>query len=96
MIKYLTLEEILEIHDEMLIRFGGLAGIRDANLLHSVIETPKAAMFGQEMYPSIYEKAAIYLYLITRNHPFNDGNKRTAYVVTLLFLKATTRKFQLS
>jgi death on curing protein len=44
-------------------------------------------MFGLEMYPSIYEKAATYLYHIVRNHPFNDANKRTGHVATLIFLK---------
>ncbi len=40
-----------------------------------------------DLYPSIFEKAAAYLYHLVRNHPFNDGNKRTAYFVTLLFLE---------
>lgn len=92
MIHYLILEQVLEIHDEMLRLFGGLVGIRDINLLHSAIETPKLAVFGQELYPSVYDKAATYLYLITRNHPFTDGNKRTAYVSALVFLEGNNVK----
>jgi death-on-curing protein len=49
-------------------------------------------MFGQEMYPSIYEKAATYLYHIICNHPFNDANKRTGYAVTLVFLDVNGAK----
>lgn len=88
MIKYLILEEVEEIHREMLERYGGLPGIRDENLLCSAIEHPKMSIGGQELYPSIYEKAAAYLYHIARNHPFNDANKRTAAAVAIIFLKA--------
>jgi death-on-curing protein len=88
MIKYLTLEEVLEMHDAFIEKFGGLKGIRDANLLLSAIETPKAAIFGEELYPTVYDKAAIYLYNIVQNHPFNDGNKRTGFGVAYLFLRA--------
>jgi len=54
MIEYLTVEQVIEIHDEMINRYGGLQGIRDKNLLWSAVDASKAAMFGQEMYPSIY------------------------------------------
>lgn len=87
MIEYLTIEQVIELHDDMLKRYGGLPGIRDKNLLWSAIDAPKAAMFGQEMYPSVYEKAAAYLYHLVCNHPFNDANKRTGYAVMLVFLK---------
>jgi death on curing protein len=88
MIKYLTLEEVLEMHDAFLEKFGGLKGIRDVNLLLSAIETPKAAMFGEDLYPTVYDKAAAYLFHIVQNHPFNDANKRTGFGATYLFLKA--------
>jgi len=92
MIEYLTIEQVIELHDEMLKRYGGLAGIRDKNLLWSAIDAPKAAMFGQEMYPSVYEKAAAYLYHLVCNHPFNDANKRTGFAVTLVFLEVNSVK----
>lgn len=92
MIEYLTIEQVIELHDEMLKRYGGLPGIRDKNLLWSAIDAPKAAMFGQEMYPSVYEKAAAYLYHLVRNHPFNDANKRTGYAATLVFLEINNIK----
>jgi death-on-curing protein len=92
MIEYLTIEQVIELHNEMLKRYGGLPGIRDKNLLWSAIDAPKAAMFGQEMYPSVYEKAAAYLYHLVCNHPFNDANKRTGYAVTLVFLEVNNAK----
>jgi len=88
MIKYLTLEQVLKMHDAFIEKFGGLQGIRDMNLLLSVIETPKMVIFGEDLYPTIYDKAAAYLYHIVQNHPFNDGNKRTGFGVVHLFLRA--------
>lgn len=88
MIKYLNMEQVIKIHDKCIEEFGGLKGIRDINLLLSAIETPKAAMFGEDLYPTIYDKAAAYLYHIVQNHPFNDGNKRTGFGAAYLFLKA--------
>jgi death on curing protein len=88
MIKYLTFEQVLKIHDAVIEKFGGLQGIRDMNLLLSAIESPKAAMFGRDLYPTIYDKAATYLYHIVQSHPFNDANKRTGFGAAYLFLKA--------
>lgn len=90
MIEYLTAEEVIAIHDAFLQEFGGGSGIRDINLLMSAVETPKGQMFGQDLYPTIYDKAAAYLYHIVCNHPFSDGNKRTGFGVALLFLKANS------
>jgi len=87
MIKYLTADQVIKFHNELLDKFGGLQGIRDENLLHSALEAPKMSFGGEEMYPSVFEKAAAYLYHLAKNHPFYDGNKRTAYVATLAFLK---------
>ncbi|KIA77723.1 Toxin Doc [Parachlamydia acanthamoebae] len=81
-----------EMHDIFIDKFGGLKGIRDLNLLISAIETPKAAIFGTELYHTVYEKAAAYLYHIVQNHPFNDGNKRTGFGASYLFLKANKAK----
>lgn len=88
MIKYLTFEQMIEIHEKMIEKFGGLKGIRDMNLLMSSVEVPKTAVFGQELYPTIAEKAAAYLFHIVKNHPFNDANKRTGFTACLLFLCA--------
>ncbi len=88
MIEFLSPEQVLGIHKVMIQKFGGLPGVKNMNLLLSALEAPKAAFGGVDLYPSMFEKAAVYLYHLTRNHPFNDGNKRTAYFVTLLFLEA--------
>lgn len=77
MIEFLTIEQVIELHDELLNRYGGLPGIRDKNLLFSAIDAPKVAILGQEMYSSVFDKAAAYLYHLVCNHPFNDANKRT-------------------
>lgn len=87
MIKYLTVEQVLRLHDAAIEKFGGLKGIRDSNLLLSSMEHPKAVMFGEELYPTIHNKAAAYLFHIVCNHPFNDGNKRTGCGAAYLFLK---------
>jgi death-on-curing protein len=92
MIEYLTIEQIIELHDVMLKRYGGLPGIRDKNLLWSATDAPKVAIFRQEMYPCIHEKAATYLYHLVCNHPFNDANKRTGYAATLIFLEINNAK----
>ncbi len=98
MTQYLTADQVISFHDILLENFGGLPGVRDKNLLHSALDAPKASFGGKEMYPSIHEKAAAYLYHLARNHPFNDGNKRTAYVAALAFLKANHApiKFKIS
>ncbi len=98
MIKYLTVDQVIAFHDTLIKKFGGLSGIRDKNLLDSALSAPKASFGGKNMYPSISEKAAVYLYHIAKNHPFNDANKRTAYVAALAFLKANRSaiKFELN
>ena len=85
--KFLRVEEVIEIHDGLIIAYGGLHGIRDMGLLISAIEMPKAMMFGEYLHSSIYDKAAAYLFHIVCNHAFLDGNKRTGAAVTLIFLK---------
>lgn len=90
MIEFLLVEEVITMHDAFLQEFGGLQGIRDVNLLMSAMEMPRSRMFGQDLHPTIYDKAAAYLYHIVCNHPFNDGNKRTGFGAALLFLKANS------
>ena len=73
----------LKIHQQQIERFGGLAGIRDNNLLESALGTPQQTWnYTQD----IYESAAQYCYSIAHNHPFLDGNKRTAAACMLVFL----------
>jgi death-on-curing protein len=85
-VKYLSVEEILRLHFQIIEDFGGSHGVRDENRLKSVIAAPKQEVFGREQYSTIYEKAAVYLRNIIGDHPFSDGNKRTALTVCGIFL----------
>lgn len=87
MIKYLSIDESIEVHNSLVATYGGLQGIREHNLLESALAMPMTAMFNKDMYPSIFDKAACYLFFIATNHPFVDGNKRTATSCCLLFLQ---------
>lgn len=84
--KYLTLDEVYIIHQRMILVGGGRGDIHDFSLLHSAVERPKAMFGGQELYPTIWKKAAALLHSLVKNHPFDDGNKRTAYYSTKRFL----------
>lgn len=85
--KYLTPEQILAIHDQIIKRFGGSHDIRDLGLLESASARPQASFDGQDLYETIFEKAAALLHSLLKNHPFVDGNKRTAVASTGIFLK---------
>lgn len=89
--KYLSLEEILRLHFQLIEDFGGSHGVRDEGRLKSVVEASRQVVFGTEQYPSVYEKAAVYLRNIIGDHPFSDGNKRTAITVGAIFLKRNGR-----
>jgi death on curing protein len=80
-------EEVLAIHAFLLSRFGGREGVRDQGLLDSAINRPFQTFDGQELYPSPIDKASALFESIITNHPFVDGNKRTAYVLMRLLLK---------
>ena len=80
---------ILAVHEEQLAEHGGAAGIRDAGLLDSALSRPiNRAAYGDEKNskPDVADLAASYAVAIAKNHPFVDGNKRTAYVAMELFL----------
>ena len=86
-ILFLTLAEVIEIHSNQMRLYGGLPGIRDINLLSSAIAMPHASFHGEYLHNDIYEMAAAYAFHIGKNHPFVDGNKRTALVSALVFLE---------
>lgn len=96
MTKFFTVEQIIELHDAFLEDHGGLPGIRDKGLLISAVEMPRASMFGEYLHKTIYDKAAAYLFHIVQNHPFNDGNKRTGALTTILFLEENGVKIAFS
>jgi death-on-curing protein len=86
-LKHLTVEAVKAIHREVLAAHGGAAGIRDETLLESAIAAPQATMMGQPLISDPIEIGAAYLFYICRNHPFVDGNKRTALAACLVFLE---------
>jgi death on curing protein len=83
---FLRLDEVLALHQEQIELYGGAPGIRDLRLLESAIGTPSVTFDGALLHETLFEMAAAYLYSICRNHPFLDGNKRTAVSCALTFL----------
>ncbi|MBI3442529.1 MAG: type II toxin-antitoxin system death-on-curing family toxin [Candidatus Sungbacteria bacterium] len=86
MIRYLDHEEVLIIHARILDETGGLHGVRDIHGVASALGRPKMQFGGADLYPSLFEKAAAYFSSLAFDHPFLDGNKRTAIVATARFL----------
>jgi death-on-curing protein len=85
--KFLTLTEVLEFHEDLIREFGGSPGIRDLGLAEAALAMPQSGA-GEEFFHAFpFEMAAAYLYHVTQNHPFIDGNKRTAFVAALTFLE---------
>jgi death on curing protein len=84
--EFLTLDEVLLIHDEQLEAYGGIHGIRDKGLLESAVMMPQASFGGEYLHKDLFEMAAAYAFHIAENQPFLDGNKRTALVSALVFL----------
>ena len=82
----ISLKEAEEIHKILIDNFGGADGIRDLGSLESALSRPFQSFDGEELYPSPLLKAAALLESILINHPFIDGNKRTAYTLVRLFL----------
>ena len=84
---FLTLDEVVEIHRDMIERYGGSSGIRDLALLESVVAMPQSG-FGEEYFHvTPFDKAAAYLFHIVQNHPFVDGNKRVGAMTAFVFLR---------
>jgi death-on-curing protein len=84
MINFLTVEDVLVIAR---IAIGSTPRLRDAGLLDSACHRPAATVFGEDAYPTLLLKAAALLHSLTANHPFIDGNKRTAWLSTVVFLR---------
>ncbi len=83
---FLSLAEVLAIHQDQIARYGGATGIRDIDLLKSALGMPPATYGGEFLHTDIYEMAASYLFHLVKNHPFIDGNKRVGAVAALVFL----------
>ncbi len=86
MIKLLDKKTLLIFHKDQLERYGGKQGLRDEGLLESALAQPQASFGGDYVHEDIYQMAAAYGFHICQNHPFFDGNKRTALISMYLFL----------
>lgn len=84
---FLEIEDVLDVHADQILRYGGSGQIRDKGLLESAVAMPRASFGGQYAHEGLFEMAAAYLFHIVLNHPFVDGNKRTGTVCALAFLK---------
>jgi len=85
-VRFLSLEQVLAIHADQVRRYGGGLGVRDLGLLKSALAMPQASFSGQYLHPTLHEMAAAYLFHLTQNHPFLDGNKRIGLAAAIAFL----------
>ena len=90
-VEYVTCEDVEKIHDGVIARAGGDAGLLSRPALESSVAQPKANFFGYQRHRTIEAKAAAYCYFIICNHPFVDGNKRTGLVTAIHFLRLNGR-----
>ena len=84
--KFVPLEDVLVVHEMVIESAGGKQGVRDFLLFHSAIYRPQASFGGQDLYVDLFDKAAALTHSLLLNHPFLDGNKRTALAVCERFL----------
>ena len=84
--EFLTVEDIMIIHKDQVNLYGGSSEIRDRGLLDSAVNAVQASFDGEYLHKDIHERASAYIYYISQNHPFMDGNKRAALASGLVFL----------
>ncbi len=87
---YLTLEQVLVIHEDQIERYGGTSGILTLSLLESAVYRPQTTFSGADLYKTHFEKAATLMHALIMNHAFIDGNKRTGAVAILVYLHVNT------
>ncbi len=95
-VTFLTLDEVLAIHGRVVRLYGGDPGVRDSGLLESALAMPQATYDGEYVHGSVSEMAAAYLFHLTKNHPFVDGNKRVGLACALAFLGLNDQAFSAS
>jgi death on curing protein len=83
---FLTVDEVIDLHDQQLARYGGGTGLRDRAALESAVATPQASFGGTFLHEDLFHMAAAYAFHIAENQPFVDGNKRTGLLAALVFL----------
>jgi death on curing protein len=85
---YLSIEQILKLHRDQLVAYGGGTGLRDRGLLESAIARPAMTFGGDDLYPDMPSKAAALMHSLVLNHPFVDGNKRVGAHAAIVFTMA--------
>jgi death on curing protein len=95
-INYLVLDEVLQLHQRLIEQSGGTSGIRDLGGLESALAQPQMTFSGQELYPTIAEKASALGFSLIMNHPFLDGNKRIGHASMEVFLVLNNFEIQAS
>lgn len=94
MTRYLTPQQVLFIHARLIATTGGEHGIRDLGLLESAVARPQATFDGADLYPDLFLKTAALMESLSQNHPFVDGNKRTAITAAAMFLQLNGYRLQ--
>ena len=84
---YLSLEQVLYIHEVQIRRFGGSAGLRDRGAVEAAVARPQMTFGGEDLYPELAAKAAALMHWLVMNHPLIDGNKRVGAHAALLFIR---------
>ena len=85
-IDFLEVQDVLDLHEHQIVTYGGSLGVRDAGLLESAVQMPRAGFGGQYFHADVFEMAAAYLFHVAANHPAVDGNKRAAAAAAHAFL----------
>ncbi|XID92219.1 type II toxin-antitoxin system death-on-curing family toxin [Paenibacillaceae bacterium WGS1546] len=96
-IRYLSVQEVIAIHVYMIQRYspGEQIGVKEPGLLESAVHRPQSSIFGEDAYPTIYEKAAALFESLGQNHPFHNANKRTAFTALVVFLRYNGLHFKM-
>lgn len=95
-VRFLSTEQVLEIHQAIVERYGGDPAIRDVGLIESAVMMPQQTFGGRLLHPTMGAMAAAYLFHLCGNHGFVDGNKRTALAAALVFLDANGYRLELT
>jgi death-on-curing protein len=85
-VRYLSLSQVLHLHEEIISSSGGSCGVRDLGRIEAALAQPKATFDGTELYPSLEEKAAVLCFSLVQGHAFVDGNKRIGHAAMEVFL----------
>ena len=94
--KYLTPQNVIQIHFELVEATGGSQGLRDLGLLESAVMRSQQTFGGKDLYPTLILKAAALIHSLLLNHVFVDGNKRTATIAMIEFLMLNSKKFKVT